>query len=129
MRLIWLALILCIKLHAQEIRVVQVASGIPDITDIQNAGDGSGRLFLVQQSGLVRTLRNGTLAPAPFLDVRNKTSAGGERGLLGMAFAPNFARTQRLYVDYTDLNGDTVIAQYRMAAGGESADPSTETVL
>ena len=60
----------------QEIQTVQVTSGIPGPTDIQNAGDGSGRLFLVQQNGIVRILRNGTLAPQPFLDISGKTSAG-----------------------------------------------------
>ena len=74
----------------------------------------------MQQSGVVRTLRNGTLLPAPFLDIRAKTSAGGERGLLGLAFPPGFAQKQRFYVDYTDLSGNTVIAQYRMASGGQT---------
>ena len=108
---------------------MQVASGVANITDIQNAADGSGRLFLVQQNGVVRTLRNGSVAAAAFLDMRGKTSAGGERGLLGLAFPPGFAQKQRFYVDYTDLNGDTVVAQYRMTAGGETADAASEVIL
>src|SRR5689334_8750882 len=97
---------------AQEIRTVQVVSGISAPTDIQNAGDGSGRLFFVQQNGVIRVMRNGALLTTPFLDIRNKTRADGERGLLGLAFAPGFAVSGRFYVDYTDLNGDTTIAQY-----------------
>ena len=54
---------------------MQVASGISDLTDIQNAADGSGRLFLVQQNGVIRILRNGALLTAPFLDIRDKTRA------------------------------------------------------
>ncbi|MEO8368726.1 MAG: PQQ-dependent sugar dehydrogenase [Candidatus Solibacter sp.] len=129
MRLCGIALILVLGLGAQDIRTVQVASGVANITDIQNAGDGSGRLFLVQQNGVVRTLRNGSVAATAFLDIRGKTSASGERGLLGLAFPPDFLQKQRFYVDYTDLNGDTVIAQYRMLAGVDTADAASEVVL
>lgn len=114
---------------AQEIRTVQVASGVPGPTDIQNSADGTGRLFFVQQNGLVRIFRDGTLAAQPFLDIRAKTRAEGERGLLGLAFPPGFARKQRFYVDYTDLNGDTVIAQYQVSANPDQADSSSEVVL
>ena len=114
---------------AQEIQTVQVTSGITAPTDIQNAGDGSGRLFLVQQNGIVRILRDGTLAPQPFLDISGKTRAGGEQGLLGLAFPPGFAQKRRFYVNYTDLNGDTVIAQYRVSANPDAADAASEIVL
>ncbi len=114
---------------AQEIRTVQVVSEIASPTDIQNAADGSGRLFLVQQNGIVRILKNGALVAAPFLDIRNKTASGGERGLLGLAFPPGFAEKQRFYVDYTDLNGDTIIAQYRVTGNADVADAGSEIVL
>jgi uncharacterized protein (TIGR03437 family) len=123
------ALISALPVIAQEIRLVQVASGIGAPTDIQNAGDASGRLFCVQQSGTVRILRNGVLEPEPFLDIRSKTMLGSERGLLGLAFPPDFSVKQRFYVDYTDLNGDTVIAQYRVSANPDKVDPATEIVL
>ena len=122
-------LLLTAAMWAQEIRTVQVVSGLDGPTDIQNAGDGSGRLFLVQQSGLIRVMRNGALLAAPFLDIRDKTHADGERGLLGLAFPPGFQVKQRFYVDYTDLNGDTVIAQYRVPAGGDVADAASEVAL
>jgi uncharacterized protein (TIGR03437 family) len=121
-------LFLCAAL-AQEIQTVQVASGISAPTDIQNAGDGSGRLFFVQQDGIVRLFRNGAVAAQPFLDIRSKTRAGGEQGLLGLAFPPGFAQKQRFYVNYTDLKGDTVIAQYRVTASPDVADSASETVL
>lgn len=114
---------------AQEIQTVQVTSGIPAPTDIQNAGDGSGRLFLAQQNGIVRILRDGALAPQPFLDITGKTRAGGERGLLGLAFPPGFAQARRFYVNYTDLNGDTVIAQYQVSTNPDVADAASEIVL
>jgi uncharacterized protein (TIGR03437 family) len=122
-------LVLGSQVFAQEIRTVQVRSGLTALTDIQNAGDGSGRLFLVQQSGLVMILRNGTLATQPFLDIRNKTAANGERGLLGLAFPPGFAQKRRIYADYTDLKGDTVIAQYSVNAALDTADAASEIVL
>ena len=106
-----------------------LVTGLSGVTDIQNAGDGSGRLFLVQQNGLIRVMRNGGLLAAPFLDIRAKTHQDGERGLLGLAFPPGFGGKQRFYLDYTDLNGDTVIAQYRVPAGGDAADPASEVVL
>ncbi|HEV8148027.1 MAG TPA: PQQ-dependent sugar dehydrogenase, partial [Bryobacteraceae bacterium] len=118
-----------VLVSAQTIQVTPVASGIAAPTDIQSAGDGSGRLFLVQQNGLIRILRNGTLVDTPFLDIRSKTRAEGERGLLGLAFPPGFAQSQRFYVDYTDLNGNTVIAQYRVSANADVANAASEIVL
>src|SRR4051794_35095755 len=100
------------QLLAQEIRLTQIASGVTNPTDIQSAGDGTGRLFFVQQDGIVRVFRNGVVATQPFLDIRSKTRAESERGLLGLAFPPGFMQKQRFYIDYTDLNGNTVIAQY-----------------
>jgi uncharacterized protein (TIGR03437 family) len=122
-------LALAASLAGQEIRTVQIASGVEAPTDIQNAGDGSGRLFFIQQNGVVRIFRNGALVAQPFLDIRDKTSSGGERGLLGLAFPAGFAQKQRFYVNYTDLNGDTVIAQYRVSANPNVADRASETVL
>lgn len=116
-------------LGAQNIQVASVATGISAPTDIQSAGDGSGRLFLVQQNGLIRILRNGVVSASPFLDISSKTRTGGELGLLGLAFPPGFAQKQRFYVDYTDLQGNTVIAQYRMTANPDVADANSEIAL
>jgi uncharacterized protein (TIGR03437 family) len=124
-----LLLLVALPCLAQDIRLVQVASGLSAPTDIQNAADGSGRLFLVQQDGLIRLLKNGTIAAAPFLDIRSKTHADGERGLLGLAFPPGYAQKQRFYVDYTDLNGDTIVAQYRTGSNPDVADSASETVV
>ncbi|HEV3197194.1 MAG TPA: PQQ-dependent sugar dehydrogenase [Bryobacteraceae bacterium] len=127
--LIAAGMLLSMRLPAQEFRLVQVASGIDAPTDIQNAGDGSGRLFFVQQNGIVRLSRNGVLAIPPFLDISAKTRANGEQGLLGLAFPPKFAQNGRFYVDYTDLTGNTVIAQYRVSANPDVADATSATVL
>src|SRR3954449_7916525 len=85
---------------AQEIRLTPIAANVAGPTDIQSANDGSGRLFFVQQNGMVRIFRGGQVGSVPFLDITSKTRADGERGLLGLAFPPDFAGKQRFYVDY-----------------------------
>ncbi|MGH9660209.1 MAG: PQQ-dependent sugar dehydrogenase, partial [Bryobacteraceae bacterium] len=86
-------------------------------------------LFFVQQNGIVRVFRDGALAAAPFLDIRARTRGEGESGLLGMAFPPGFARSRRFYVNYTDLAGDTIVAQYRVSSNPDVADAASEVVL
>jgi glucose/arabinose dehydrogenase len=92
-------------------------------------GDTS-RLFVVQKTGAIRVLKNGSLLPAPFLDISGLVSGGGEQGLLSMAFDPGFARNGRFYVDYTDLDGDTRVVRYRVGGGSpDVADPASAKVL
>ena len=96
---------------------------------IANAGDGSGRLFVVEQAGRIHIVRNGVTGATPFLDIRNIVQSGGEEGLLGLAFHPNYALTGHFYVFYTAPpagtggGNDVVIARYRGA--GDAADPAT----
>lgn len=92
--------------------LVTVARGLEHPLLLTNAGDGSGRLFVVEQAGFVRVIRDGDLAGRPYLDVRRLVSAGGERGLLGLAFDPEFSSNGRLYLNYTDRSGDTVVARF-----------------
>ena len=89
-----------------------VTSGLNQPLYLTHAGDGSGRLFVVEQTGAIRVVRDGTLQTMPFLDLSRSISSGGERGLLGLAFAPDYERSGRFYVDYTDPDGNTVIARY-----------------
>ena len=93
--------------------------------------DGT-RLFIVEQRGAVRIFHMGgaALLPTPFLDIDLLVLSGGERGLLGMAFDPNYGANGRLYVFYTNTNGDVVIARYqRSLVDPNLADPSTATIL
>src|SRR5262245_39782855 len=110
----WLLLVFWFscQCYGQQLQIVQIATGLGQPTDIQSAGDGSGRLFVLDQVGLIRIVRDRTVAGQAFLDIRSKVSSGGERGLLGLAFSPNFIHNRRFYVNYTDLNGDTVVASY-----------------
>jgi uncharacterized protein (TIGR03437 family) len=115
---------------AQTLTLAPVVSGISNPTDVQSAGDGSGRLFLVGQDGTVRILRNGQLAATLFLDITSKTAAGGERGLLGLAFPPDFIHRQHFYIDYTDLNGNSVVSRWQVSASNpDVADPSSEQIV
>lgn len=118
-------------LERLEVRLETVADGFVQPLFVTHAGDGSGRLFVVEQTGRVRVVRDGKVAEKPFLDVSDRISAGGERGLLGLAFAPDYGRSGRFYVNYTDTSGDTVIARY-VADDPASDSPALgqpETVL
>jgi glucose/arabinose dehydrogenase len=113
------------------IQLEQVASGLTSPVTVTNAGDGSGRIFIVQQTGQIRILSGGTLLPTPFLDISALVSCCGEQGLLGLAFHPDYATNGFFYVDYTNVAGDTVVARYEVSATDPNvADPdSAQTVL
>ena len=111
--------------------VVTVAvDGLDDPVDVSNAGDGSGRLFVAEQAGRIRVIRDGSLLATPFLDISDRIASGGERGLLGLAFHPNYPADPRFFVDYTDRAGNTVITQFMVRADDpDLADATGETVL
>ena len=82
--------------------------------------------FVIEQGGRIRVVNDGTLRANDFLDLRSAIVSGGERGLLGMAFAPDYATSRRFFVNFTDRNGDTVIARFRCpSATPLSADPAS----
>jgi glucose/arabinose dehydrogenase len=89
-----------------------VASGLSNPVGVTSAKDGSGDLYIIEQSGKIRVLRNRDLVEEPWLDISGQVSCCGERGLLGLAFHPRFIETRQFFVNYTDLNGDTVIARF-----------------
>ena len=113
-----------------QLELEKIASGLEAPLLATHAGDGSGRLFVVEQVGHIRIVENGRLVSDPFLDVSDLTVAGGEQGLLGLAFHPDFARDRRFFINYTDLEGDTVVASYGVADDGSTADrDSARTIL
>jgi len=114
---------------ALPVQAQLVASGLPSPTDIVSTRRGSD-LFVVDQSGLIRIVRDGAVLPAPFLDVRSLVSFGGERGLLGLALHPQYAVNGRFFVDYTRAgDGATVIAAFRVSANPDVADPASRVEL
>ncbi|MFN2588377.1 MAG: sorbosone dehydrogenase family protein [Actinomycetota bacterium] len=93
------------------IRLRQVASGFTAPLGVTGAGDGRRWLYVVEQDGRILVYRDGRAET--FLDVSDRTEGGGEQGLLGLAFHPRYEANGRFFVNYTDLQGDTVIAEYR----------------
>jgi glucose/arabinose dehydrogenase len=84
------------------------------------------RVFVVEQPGTIRVVRDGRKLRRPFLDIREDVSSGGERGLLSMAFAPDYARSRRFYIYYTDRDGHTRVEELRRSRGGaDRADRGT----
>jgi glucose/arabinose dehydrogenase len=90
-----------------------------------------GRLFIVEQGGLIRILNSldGTPRATPFLDVAGLIVTGGERGLLGMAFDPNYAGNGRFYIYYTNTAGDIVIARYGVSSNPDIANAGAQAIL
>lgn len=109
---------------------VEVASGLRRPTAMADPHDGSGRLLVLEQIGIIRFLENGQVLSDPFLDISAKiTIVGSEQGLLGIALDPEYAANGLFYLDYTDTSGNTVIARYQRASGGQAADPTSEQIL
>jgi glucose/arabinose dehydrogenase len=122
------ALVACalvIVLLAQDrLRARVYASGFSSpLAFIQDPLDRNVQ-FVVEQAGRIRAVRNGTLLATDFLDLRSATLAGGERGLLGLAFPPD-AASGRFYVNFTNRSGDTVVARFRRSSDALVANPNS----
>ncbi len=110
----------------------KVAGGFDQPVFATGAGDGSGRLFVVEQPGRIRVVRDGAVLPTPFLDIGESVRCCGEQGLLGLAFQPGYGSGGHVFVvDYTDVNGDTEIATGTTSSSNpDVADPgSVHTIL
>jgi glucose/arabinose dehydrogenase len=91
---------------------------------------GDDRLFVVQKGGAIRVIKAGSVVDAPFLDLTPKVvSDGGEQGLLGLAFAPDYATSGRFFVHYNDVSGENRVTRFRVSADPERADPASEAVV
>ena len=120
-----------------QLRLVEIAAGFSRPLYVTHAGDGSGRLFVVEQAGRIWIVRVGQTIPQLFLDISNwlpwevHTSGFTERGLLGLAFHPNYAGNGYFLLHYNDENGDTVLARLQVSAdNADRADPlSAQTIL
>ncbi len=110
---------------------LQIAGNLLRPIGLANAGDGLGRLFIIEQAGVIRVLQDGDLLPVPFLDISDQVDCCGERGLLGLAFHPEYARNGEFFVHYSDLNGDTVLARFQvdLAERPDQADPDSQVII
>lgn len=111
------------------VTITPLVQGLDKPTHITHAGDGSNRIFVVEQRGRIMIIRDNSLLPTPFLDIRDRVGCCGERGLLSIAFPPGYASKKHFYVNYTDRSGDTVVARYRVAGHSDTADLASEEVL
>lgn len=121
-------LLLSIIGYSQTISLQSFGTGFVSPVEITNAGDT--RLFVVQKGGLIRILNaDGTVNATPFLNLSSLVTTNSERGLLGLAFHPNYANNGYFFVNYTNLAGNTVIARYTVSATNPNIANTSETVL
>lgn len=110
------------------IRLAPVASGLASPVHLA-APAGDARLFVVEQPGRIRIVENGALLPTPFLDITDRVGAGGERGLLSVAFHPQYAANGFFFVNYTDRAGDTRVERYSVSTDRNRADPASARLV
>lgn len=127
--ILFLALLSLNYSHSQTIGLETFATGFTSPLEITNAGDS--RLFVVEKGGKIKILNsNKTTNATPFLDITTLVSTDSERGLLGLAFHPNYASNGLFFINYTNLSGSTVIAKYTVDSGNPNvANPSSGSIL
>jgi len=120
---------MAVAAQAQAVRLAPVASGFDQPLFVTAAPGDASRLFVVEQTGRIRIVKDGALQPQPFLNLAGSVSCCGERGLLGLAFHPDYQRNGRFYVDYTNRAGDTRVVEYRVSSNPDRARPGGRVVL
>lgn len=113
-----------------KLELKEFVSGLSAPLGLTHAGDGTGRLYVIEQDGTIRIIQKREVRSTPFLDISDLTDGGGEKGLLGLAFHPRYEDNRRFFINYTDNAGDTVIAEYKRAKGSAyRALPASARVL
>ena len=128
-RLLIICAFFCLNAFSQTIELEDFADGFSSPLALKNAGDE--RLFVVEQGGVIKIVDlNGTVNPTPFLDIQSIVNAGGERGLLGLAFHPEYQTNGRFFVHYSNSSGDTQISEFSVSTSNpDIADPNSEVML
>jgi cysteine-rich repeat protein len=112
-----------------SIRAQLVASGFSNPLYVTAPPRDHTRIFVVEQTGRIKIVKFGTVLATPFLNLSGQISAGGERGLLGLAFHPSYADNGQLFVNYTNPSGNTVVSRFQVSANPDVANAASETVL
>src|SRR3990170_3060570 len=114
-----------------SIKLEIAAKGLKNPVHTTNAGDCSKRLFIVEQAGVVRILKDGKLLSTPFLNIKERVSSGGEKGLLSIAFHPKFQENGRFFINYTSPAGglNTVISGFQVSNNPDVADTKSERII
>jgi glucose/arabinose dehydrogenase len=110
-------------------RLELIVSGLSSPLYLTSPPGDLNRLFIVEQTGAIRLIKAGVLLPTPFLDLSGRISAGGEQGLLGLAFYPDYATSGRFVVHYTDPAGDTHLSIFQVSSDPDVADAASEQVI
>ena len=118
-------------LNPANLSFTEVDRGLTQPVFMTHAGDGSGRLFVVQRAGQIRILKNGSLLSTPFLDIDPLVnSSGSEQGLLALAFHPNYASNGLFYTVHTIANGSLVLSRFTRSAGSpDLANANSQATL
>jgi len=116
-------------LNAQNINLEEFATGLSNPVEITNAGDS--RLFVVQQDGIIKIVQpNGTVNAANFLNISSKVTFNGERGLLGLAFHPQYSTNGYFFVYYNNTDGNITLSRYTVSTTDpNAADPNSEKIM
>src|SRR5215813_3269277 len=110
--------------------VQQMVVGLSSPVYVTNAHDGSNRLFILEQAGRIKVVQPGSTSPTLFLNITTRVLSGGERGLLGLAFHPQYSTNRRFFVDYIrQSDGSTVVAEYQVSAANANVADTTEKIL
>ncbi|MGH8104241.1 MAG: PQQ-dependent sugar dehydrogenase [bacterium] len=120
------------KAPIPDVSLTQIDGAFDNPVYLWNAGDGSGRLFVVEQRGVIRIIENSRAVGRPFLDIRDRVDFGGEKGLLSVSFHPKFKQNGLFYVDYTSRMGGglhTVISEFKVSPERDVANPDSERIL
>lgn len=114
--------------NAQSINLEEFATGFTAPVEITHANDS--RMFVVQQNGIIKIVQpNGTVNSSNFLNISSKITYGGERGLLGLAFHPQYATNGYFFVYYNDTSGNITVARYTRSSNPDVADATTEKII
>lgn len=119
----------CEPLVNTPLTTIQVASGLSSPIYLTSPPGDTNRMFIVQQGGIIKILSAGAILETPFIDLSSVVLSSGERGLLSMAFDPNYTLNGQFFVNYTNLNGDTVIARYTVSSSPNIANAASGLVL
>ncbi len=113
-----------------ELSLEPIAVNLNYPVHVAHSGDGSGRLFIVEQDGLIRIIANSTVVDEPFLDITQQVRSGGEQGLLSVAFPPGYGISRHhFYVYYTNNNGDNQVSRFYLTQNPDRADPTSEELI
>jgi glucose/arabinose dehydrogenase len=118
-------LIFPLNSFSQDLELELIASGFSSPLELKHAGDD--RLFVVERGGQIKILNaDGTVNPTPFLNISSITTSGGERGLLGLAFHPEYTNNGHFYVYYINLSGNTQVSRFTVSSNPDVANPNSE---